>query len=211
MHHWLLSKKWPEVTVNALADMKFQMQTVWRNGSIYYQINAQGYPPELRRTLERETQAAFNINFVDKDGFRIFERRLALAEMSAIIGANGQPVGMLWKGDEFMNVDLYRRSAASELSWSGFAPASVPSPINPPAASIPLRKPVTPARSKWQNVALWRSLSHGLLEDDVKRILGEPGKVSDYGSFVTWYYGNYPSGGEVTFDKDGKVRSWSEP
>jgi hypothetical protein len=205
-------KKWPEVTVSALADMKFQLQTVWRKGSIYYQFNVQGYPPELRHTLEHETQAAFNVNFVDKDGFRIFEHRLALAEMSSTIGGDGQPVGMLWKGDQVMDVDLYRRAAAWELSWSGFSSASASdSPVTPPAASIPPRRPVSPARLKWQDITLWRRLSHGLSEDDVKRILGEPGKVSDYGSFVTWYYGSYPSGGEVTFDKDGTVRSWSEP
>lgn len=47
-------------------------------------------------------------------------------------------------------------------------------------------------------------------KDDVTRILGAPGKVSDLGFQVTWYYG-YPSGGEVTFGQDDKVTSWSEP
>jgi hypothetical protein len=47
-------------------------------------------------------------------------------------------------------------------------------------------------------------------QDEVKRILGAPEKVTNLGFQVTWYYG-YPFGGEVTFGQDGKVLSWSEP
>jgi len=203
-------KTWPEVAVDALAGTKFHLRTVWRNGSIYYQFDVQGYPPVLRQTREHEGQAAFNINFLDKDGFRLFDHRLALAETTAAVGADGQPGGLSWKGDEFMNVDLYRRAAIWELSWSGFSLASPPDPITLPAPSIPLRKPVPPAMLRWKDVSLWRGLSHGISKDDVTRILGAPEKVSDLGFQVTWYYG-YPLGGEVTFGKDGRVESWSEP
>lgn len=85
-------KTWPEVAVDALAGTKFHLRTVWRNGSIYYQFDVQGYPPVLRQTRERETEAAFNINFLDKDGFRLFEHRLALAETTSAVGPDGQPV-----------------------------------------------------------------------------------------------------------------------
>jgi len=204
-------RTWPEVTVDALAGTKFHLRTVWRNRSIYYQFDVQEYPPVLRQTREHETQAAFNINFLDKDGFRLFEHRLALTDMTAAVGADGQPGGLSWKGDEFMmNVDLYRRAASWELSWSGFSLASAPDPITPSAASIPSRKPVSPARPRWKDVSVWRGLSHGMSQDDVKRILGAPEKVVDLGFQVTWHYG-YPLGGEVTFGKDGKVESWSEP
>jgi hypothetical protein len=211
-------RAWPEVTVSALASIKVRLQTVWRSGNIYYQFDVQGYPPELRQAMESETQAAFTINFLDSDGFRLFEHRLPLAEMSRALGADGQPDGASWKGDESMVADLYRRATRWELSWFGFAPAPTPRPATPSApsvpprkpASLPLPKPVSPARPRWKDVSLWRGLSHGMSQDDVKRILGEPEKVSDLGFQVTWYYG-YPFGGEVTFSQDGRVSSWSEP
>lgn len=109
-----------------------------------------------------------------------------------------------------MNVDLYRKAAIWELSWSGFSPATAPEPSAPPAVPIPPRKPISPPTPRWKDVSVWRGLSHGISKDDVKRILGEPGKVSDLGFQVTWYYG-YPLGGEVTFGKDGRLESWSEP
>jgi hypothetical protein len=108
-------------------------------------------------------------------------------------------------------LDLYRRAATWELSWSGFSPASAPwAPVTPPADPIPSRKPVPPAKPRWKDLSLWRGLSHGISKEGVARILGAPGKVTDLGFQVTWYYG-YPLGGEVTFGKDGKVTSWSEP
>jgi hypothetical protein len=211
-------RTWPEVTVSALANIKVRLQTVWRSGNIYYQFDVQGYPSELRQAMERESQAAFTINFLDSDGFRLFEHRLPIAEMSRAVGADGQPTGASWKGDESIVADLYRRAARWELGWFGFAPAPAQGPAAPSAPSVPLRKPVSlplpkpvsPARPRWKDVSVWRGLSHGMSQDDVKRILGEPEKVSDLGFQVTWYYG-YPFGGEVTFSQDGRVSSWSEP
>jgi len=160
--------------------------------------------------VETDCSSCFIITFLDKDGFRLFEHTTPVTEMAAAVGADGQPTGLSWKGDEFKDVGLYRRATSWELSWSGFPPASAIEPTTSPATLIPLRKPVSPASPRWQDVSLWRGLSHGISRDDVKRILGEPGKVSDLGFQVTWYYG-YPSGGEVTFGKDGMVQSWSEP
>jgi hypothetical protein len=75
-------KTWPEVTVTALANTKFRLRTVWRTGNMYYQFEVQGYPPVLHQTREHENQAAFAIGFLDRDGFRLFQHRLALADMS---------------------------------------------------------------------------------------------------------------------------------
>ena len=211
-------KTWPEVTVSALANIRVRLRTVWRSGNIYYQFDVQGYPPELRQAMEGQTQAAFTINFLDSDGFRLFEHRVPLAETSGTVGTDGQPAGVSWKGDEPMAADLYRRATRWELSWFGFAPAPAPGPATPSAPSVPLRKPVSPpfpkpaspARPRWGDISLWRGLSHGMSQDEVKRILGEPEKVSDFGSVVTWYYG-YPAGGQVMFGQDGRLEYWSEP
>jgi len=220
-------KTWPEITVTALGNTKFRLQTVWRNSNIYYQFYVQGYPAAFRQARERQQRpSAFSplspeptltITFLDKDGFKLFEHLLPFTEMVGVTGDDGQPTDGYWKGDELLNVDIYRRAARWELSWTGFSPAPALEPTTP---SAPLRKPLSQiprpvapspaATPKWRDVSLWRGLSHGMSKDDVKQIIGEPGKISDLGFLVIWNYG-YPFGGSVTFGQDGTVQSWSEP
>src|SRR5260370_18552633 len=71
-------KTWPEET--ALPNTKCRLRTVWRTGNSYYQFEVQGYPPVLRQSKEHENQAAFIMSFLDKDGFKLFKHRLALAD-----------------------------------------------------------------------------------------------------------------------------------
>jgi outer membrane protein assembly factor BamE (lipoprotein component of BamABCDE complex) len=53
----------------------------------------------------------------------------------------------------------------------------------------------------------WRKLHIGMSKDDVKKLLGDPGKVSASKYYELWYYG----AGGVTFDKKGHVDAWIEP
>jgi outer membrane protein assembly factor BamE (lipoprotein component of BamABCDE complex) len=43
-------------------------------------------------------------------------------------------------------------------------------------------------------------------QDEVKKLLGEPPKVSVSRFYATWYY----LGGTVTFDGKGRLDSWTE-
>jgi hypothetical protein len=65
---------------------------------------------------------------------------------------------------------------------------------------------------KWKDISLWRyHLQKGMKKDAVVKLLGEPDKVEVYNlSGDVWHYG-YPSGGDVNFDTNGKLKSWSEP
>ena len=52
----------------------------------------------------------------------------------------------------------------------------------------------------------WQQLKTGLRPDEVRSILGEPGRVNG-GDVAFWYYAN---GGMVTFMQD-KLYGWVEP
>jgi hypothetical protein len=199
-------RTWPVVTVDVLEEAHFSLRTVWRDTHIYYQFELVGYPSSIRRARDRVPEAAFTLYFSDKDGFRLFEHRVPLAEMTGIVGSDGQPVSLSWKGDEYLNVDLYRRAQTWEFVWSGISTTPEAAPPREPSRNLVPR----PAAAKWHDVSLWRNLVQGASKDDVRRILGDAGKVSESGYSTIWYYG-YPLGGEVMFGRDGKVESWTEP
>ena len=55
----------------------------------------------------------------------------------------------------------------------------------------------------------WRQLRIGLSRQDVRSILGEPGRIEG-GSFEYWYYGNERYKSRVVF-YNSYLRSWDEP
>jgi len=52
----------------------------------------------------------------------------------------------------------------------------------------------------------WRKLQRHTSKDEVKRLLGEPMRVSVSSYYESWYY----LGGAVTFDGKGRLDSWNE-
>jgi len=64
-------------------------------------------------------------------------------------------------------------------------------------------------RTGWQNKKNWRSLSVGMRDGEVRKILGEPSKVIQ-GIKTLWYYPNFYCG-YVTFDDKGQLIGWNEP
>jgi outer membrane protein assembly factor BamE (lipoprotein component of BamABCDE complex) len=71
------------------------------------------------------------------------------------------------------------------------------------------KKTISSDRTGWQNKKNWRSLSLGMRDGEVKKILGEPSKVIQ-GTQTLWYYPNLYCG-YVTFDDKGQLTGWNEP
>jgi len=80
-----------------------------------------------------------------------------------------------------------------------------------------LAQPSSPASASMQRAGQpealrqrenWRALKRGMVERDVRSILGEPGKITAYGFGTVW---EYPGGGSAQFGRDEKLRGWEEP
>jgi hypothetical protein len=52
----------------------------------------------------------------------------------------------------------------------------------------------------------WRKLQRRMTKDDVKKLLGEPDRVSVSRFYESWYY----TAGTVTFDGKGRLDFWTE-
>jgi hypothetical protein len=69
----------------------------------------------------------------------------------------------------------------------------------------PIQKIVSP-NDGWKRLANWRTLKKGMSFDEVRAILGEPGRIQG-GSFTFW---TYPDRASVTFYND-RLDGWTEP
>jgi len=70
-----------------------------------------------------------------------------------------------------------------------------------------------PARDAngWEDKQNWRRLRKGMTKSEVRRLLGEAGKISANAILGdTWYYPD-AAGGRVRFDTGDRLKSWSEP
>lgn len=76
----------------------------------------------------------------------------------------------------------------------------------PQGSSSSQRAPQSVATESWRDIANWRRLREGMSYDAVRRILGEPDRVSG-GTIALWMY---PNAGQVSF-YSGRLRSWTEP
>lgn len=65
---------------------------------------------------------------------------------------------------------------------------------------------IVPSGDGWKSIANWRSLKKGMSFDDVRAILGEPGRIQG-GTLTYW---TYPDRGSVTFYND-RLDGWTEP
>jgi len=75
-------------------------------------------------------------------------------------------------------------------------------------AQLPQTAPTTQSGSPdWRDKSQWRKLQRGMSKDDVRKLLGEPGKISSAKFYEFWYY----AGGNVTFDNKGRLDYWDEP
>lgn len=82
------------------------------------------------------------------------------------------------------------------------------SELENPTTSEPSRAHSVPASQKWRDLQNWRRLRRGMKMDEVRAVLGEPGRVDSLGGLVTyWRY----SSGHVQFGSSDKVEGWSEP
>ncbi len=75
------------------------------------------------------------------------------------------------------------------------------------------RRGATPPAAQaegWRKLRNWKSLHKGMSRFEVMRLLGEPGKVSDYYAFERWEYPD-ALGGRVNFDSSGSVVGWRPP
>jgi hypothetical protein len=98
--------------------------------------------------------------------------------------------------DKWAGAGLDKLSAAEQQTLA----EDITGLLASPASTLNVTPPV-------KDRSQWRQLRRRMSQDDVKKLLGEPDRVSVSRFYDSWYYG----GGSVTFDSKGHVDFWSEP
>jgi hypothetical protein len=196
------TKTWPTISLEPLDNATFVLATRWRDNSIQYRLDVDGYSARLAAGREN---GRFTLRFFDDGGFAVFEHEIPIRTMTRTVNTEGEPTGLSWTDSQYLSADDYRLAARLKITWSGFPQTTE----KEPSTATPVR-PATSARPLWQDRARWRQLRVGMDEATVRQLLGEPTRVNRYGAtLVSWHFGGVTDA-SVTFDRSG-VSRWNEP
>lgn len=118
------TKPWSDVTAPVLENARFSLLTVWRDGRVSYQFRMTGYPKRVATARDQQAahnraDSAFTLIFLDQAGFKLFDHRVGLNEMTLTVDDKGQGRGLEVRGSFYANADDYRRATSWELTLYG--------------------------------------------------------------------------------------------
>lgn len=118
------AKTWLDITAPVLENARFSLLTVWADGRVSYQFRMTGYPKRVatvrdQQGLRNRSDSAFTLTFLDQAGFKLFDHRVGLSEMTLTVDDKGQGRGLEVRGDFYSNADDYRRATSWELTFHG--------------------------------------------------------------------------------------------
>lgn len=68
--------------------------------------------------LAPEHESPVGMNFVDKDGFKVFSKSIPLNSMSNIVDAKGKSIGLNFEAHEYLDVATYASFSKLEVQWN---------------------------------------------------------------------------------------------
>lgn len=114
-------RDWPVQTVKSLGEISLRLKTTWREGKLHYILSVTPISSQLQK--ERDTafsQALFNMNFYDGDGFELFSVPVKIQEMTQVVDDAGKPSSFRATGSASCSVESYESLGVSSIGWAGF-------------------------------------------------------------------------------------------
>lgn len=112
-------KTWNKLTLHSLEKAQASLVTKWQDGFISYQFELKGYPTAFTQTSEFKCSSTpkFNLTFLDKNGFKIFDEEIMFSEAKQLVDASGTPVGLSAKGGTYKPAGVYGKAASWDVVW----------------------------------------------------------------------------------------------
>lgn len=90
------------------------------DNQFFIKVETDAYPQYLKdpSLSAKNADQAIILNFLDKDGFKVFSKSIEVKTLSTTLDPTGQPVGLSFEDDEYMNVSTYASFARMEIQWT---------------------------------------------------------------------------------------------
>jgi hypothetical protein len=127
-------KQW---TVDLQSFLQFSLvaQTKLVDERFLMMVNTDAYPQYLKdpRQSAKNTNRIILLNFVDKDGFKVFSKSIAVKDFSTTVDGTGTPIGMSFEASDYMDVRTYSSMSKLNVEWTvdTVIPAAAPLSIVP--------------------------------------------------------------------------------
>lgn len=100
--------------------LQIRVKTKTVDGKLFASVKVDGYPAyfsEPPLSIEN-LQKHFILTFSDKDGFKLFEKAIALNEMTKIVDANGKVGGLEFQFSQSTGSSEYPSFANLDMGWN---------------------------------------------------------------------------------------------
>lgn len=114
-------RDWPVQTVKSIGDVSSRLKTTWRDGSMHYILNVSPISPQVQKAKETaHSEARFNMNLYDSDGFELLVVPVKIQAMSQLVDDAGKPESLSATGSLPCSVETYGAFSVSGIGWAGF-------------------------------------------------------------------------------------------
>lgn len=112
-------KEW-SVDLTRNLQLQLRAKTKLVEGQLFVSVRVDGYPAFLSEPplSTQNSQGHFLLAFVDKDGFKLFEKEVPLSAMSQAIGSNGKVSGFDYQFSEYTSASEYPKFAKLDVGWN---------------------------------------------------------------------------------------------
>jgi hypothetical protein len=100
---------------NELKISNISLRTKYKDGMVLYSFDVSFNEKNDKRFIFSK-ENRFDLEFYDKDKFKIFVHRIDFSEMT-IHSSNGMGVGGIWEGSFELNSDIYYSASSVVISW----------------------------------------------------------------------------------------------
>lgn len=114
------AKTWTS-DLNSILEFSLTARTKMVDGRLYMIVTTDAMPPYMtfqRIAARGGANKGFFLNFVDKDGFKVFSKSVPLSEMSNIVDADGKIVGLNFEMDEYIDMTRYASFKKLDTQWN---------------------------------------------------------------------------------------------
>jgi len=112
-------KDW-NADVRSHLDFAVNAKTKLVDGRLFMKVSTDAYPPYLRYLAASPSaqNAELILNFVDKDGFKIYSKSIPINSFSTYVDKSGKPLGLRFESEEYIAVKTYASLVDMHVQWT---------------------------------------------------------------------------------------------